>query len=120
MGTTQYGTLIRNKEEYLVMPKSDTFTSLLFETRQFLAACRRNRTCKLSTVVMQRCVMRKSSYLLSYQISVDEVGALQISHSLRDVQAHAQHRVLGQAPSSGSQVVRQTAALHELKHQTHG
>lgn len=26
---------------YLVIPKSDTFTSLFFETRQFLAACRR-------------------------------------------------------------------------------
>lgn len=28
---------------YLVMPKSDTFTSLFFETRQFLAACRREK-----------------------------------------------------------------------------
>lgn len=60
------------------------------------------------------------AYLLVYQISVDEVAVLQVRHPLTDIHAHTQHGVLRKVPLPGSQVVRQTAVVHELKHQTHG
>lgn len=43
--------------------------------------------------------------ILVYQVSVDEVGALQVSHPLTDIQTHPQHYILGQMAFSGSQVV---------------
>lgn len=61
---------------YLVIPKSDTFTSLFFETRQFLAAFGR-KTEGWSPLTKQgyESVSWKST-LFIYQISVDEVGHL--------------------------------------------
>lgn len=53
-----------------------------------------------------------------YQISVEEVWALQVIHALADVQAHRQHGVLRQAALPGSQVLGQAAVLHVLKDQT--
>lgn len=100
---------------YLVIPKSDTFTSLLFETRQFLAACT-HRGRPLSGDRKTKWWI-KSHHLSDYQISVEEIGALQVGHPLTDIYTHAQQRVLRQTAFSGSQVVRETAILHELKHQ---
>lgn len=62
----------------------------------------------------------KRRHLSAHQVSVDEVGALQVSHPLTDIQTHAQHHVLGYVACSLLQVVRQAAVVHELKHQTHG
>lgn len=103
---------------YLVIPKSDTFTSLLFEIRQFLAACR-HRGRQLSRD-RKTIWWGKSHHLSNYQVSVDEVGALQVGHSLADVHTHAQQHVLRQSALPGSQVVGETAILHELKHQAQG
>ena len=50
---------------------------------------------------------------------MDEVGALQVGHALAGIQAHPQKRVRRQMPPGGSEVVRQAAVLHELKHQTY-
>lgn len=51
---------------------------------------------------------------------MEEVGALQIGHPLADIYTHAQQRVLRQTAFPFSQVVGQTAILHELKHQAQG
>lgn len=46
--------LCRVWQTYLVIPKSDTFTSLFFETRQFLAACRSKRKEEGLTTLTER------------------------------------------------------------------
>ena len=107
---------------YLVIPKSDTFTSLFSETRQLRAACKGQKhrvNCHNwdTKVCCEKCLLR---WFTLYQISVDEVGALEVRHALADIQTHPQHHVLRQMPLPGSQVVGQTAVLHELEHQTHG
>lgn len=63
---------------------------------------------------MQKCIIQSSRPSV-YQISVKEVGALQVSHPLTDIQTHPQHRILRQTAFRGSQVFRQTAFPHELK-----
>lgn len=105
---------------YLVMPKSETFTSLFFETRQFLAACARTEEGWALPTERNKSCITISSYQPVYQISVDEVGALQVRHPLTDIQTHPQQRILRQTALPGPQVVRQAAVLHELKQQTHG
>lgn len=65
------------------MPKSDTLTSLFSATRQFLAACRKKGELRNRTETDQ-----KSRSLMVYQVSVNEVGALQVSHPLADIQTH--------------------------------
>lgn len=58
--------------------------------------------------------------LPDYQISVEEVGALQVGHPLADVHAHVQQCLLRQAAFPGPQVVGEAAVLHELEHQAQG
>lgn len=58
--------------------------------------------------------------LSDYQISVEEVGALQVGHPLADVHAHVQQHLLRQAAFPGPQVVGEAAILHELEHQAQG
>lgn len=101
------------------MPKSDTLTSLFFETRQFLAAFGR----KTGSISSSKTIARhekKSCFLLVYQISVDEVGHLQISHPFADIQAHPQQCVLRQRAFPFFQVLCQAAVVHVLKHEAHG
>lgn len=62
----------------------------------------------------------QSPHVTDYQVSVEEVGALQVGHPFADVYTHVQQRLLRQTAFLGSQVVGETAILHELKDQAQG
>lgn len=64
--------------------------------------------------------MYKVIGISNHQISVNEVGTLQVDHPLAHIQAHAQQSLPGEAASLAAQEVRQAAGLHVLKHQAHG
>lgn len=102
------------------MPKSDTFTSLFFEMRQFRAACMTDAEQNFCNRLHNKKSLIKCLYTWFYQIPVDKIGAFQVRHPFADIQTHSQQRFLRQVASLLQQVICQTPFLHVLKHQTHG
>lgn len=56
----------------------------------------------------------------TYQVSVNEIRALQVGHSFAYIYTHAQQSLLWNATFSGAQEFCQTAVLQKFKHQVYG